>query len=85
MHLGEVNTCQPEPTRYARAPDFAASRGEDPSPVEAVAAEAFAAARAAAAAAATSPVPTFARFFTLMRSAHAKPITASASANANPQ
>ena len=48
MHLGEVNTCQPEPTRYARAPDFAASCGEVPSLVEAVAAEAFAATRAAA-------------------------------------
>lgn len=83
--IGDINTYQSEPTRYAQAPDFAASRGEDPSPVATFAAEAFAAARAAASAAATSPVPTFARFFTLMRSTHAKPITASASANANPQ
>ena len=72
-------------SHYARAPDFATSRGEAPSLPALRAAEAFAAARAAAFAAAISPVPTFARFFTLMRSAHAKPTTASASANANPQ
>ena len=75
MHFGEVNTYQPESTRYARAPDFAASHAEAPLPVATFADEAFAAARAAASAAATSPVPTFARFFTLMRSAHAKPTT----------
>ena len=45
---GEVSTHWPEPTRYARAPDFAASCGEAPSLVEAVAAEAFAVARATA-------------------------------------